>query len=814
MPFWIRLLRRFLQRFLARVEQPTQLYERIAQKGEGGRILYILKHRSWLDVLLLQHIARRANLPQAEEVVGILPPDPEEQSPRMVSLASGGTVILEGDPPLIQRLFTDLIQKARSNPQEPLVLVPVAILYGTKPRSVERSFWEILFGPREKAGFILRLFWILFNPSQLRVVFLDPIELHTWVKGREEGEEELNRKVRMTIRYSLTRIEQTYMGPKLLPRIRMIQRALKDPELRSYLEELSTKRGVELRDLEIEAYTILDEIAADYRWGVLRFLEFILTRVWSRIYEEINVDHEGIEKIRALKNKGPIVLIPTHKSHMDYLILSYVFKINDLMPPFIAAGINMSFFPAGIFFRRAGAFFIRRTFIGDRLYELCLKAYVKVLLEERYTIEFFIEGTRSRNGQILPPRLGLLGMVLDGCKPLEKAGVPAHIVPVAIDYEFLIEERSIVEEAHGKREKQPESFRSLLGAGEKLARRYGSLYIRFGEPIPARDLLSLQGGTPLDSLRRAGYRITSEMQGQVTVTSTAMTATTLVSHHRRGISKEDFLRRYELFTEAVRYSGGSLASQFLFGSFDPDRVIKVFIRNRLIQEISIHGQRIYSIPDEGRPTLDYYKNTIVHFLINFAFAATAFRAAPERSFPALWEGYRRLHEIFEEEFHRLYNPPTPEELEGILTWFEERKIIKKELDFFTVNLPEELVSFENVTRSFLESAYIVITTLLENRTRTEPLDLRGWIRLSMDMGLLLYAKGDILRAESRNRVGIENALNALRHKDILIEVAGEGGGWEKRKPRSTYRLSPDRIPELEETYQFLKLILEDVALTY
>jgi glycerol-3-phosphate O-acyltransferase len=710
-------------------------------------------------------------------------------------------------------LFSQLIARARENPQIPLLLVPVGILYGAKPRSVERSFWEILFGPRERAGFFIRLFWILFNPGELRVVFLEPIELNRWVAERREPNEELGKKVRLTIRYSLTRIEQTYMGPRLLPRIRMIQRALKDRELRSYLEEQALKRGVNIRDMEIEAYTILDEIAADYRWGVLRFLEFILTRVWSRIYEEINVDHEGIEKIRALKNKGPIVLIPTHKSHMDYLILSYVFKINDLMPPFIAAGINMSFFPAGIFFRRAGAFFIRRTFIGDRLYELCLKAYVRVLLEERYTIEFFIEGTRSRNGQILPPRLGLLGMVLDGSRHLEKAGIPVHIVPVAIDYEFLIEERSIVEEAHGKREKQPESFRSLLGAREKLAHRYGSVYVRFADPIPVQELLSLDSSHPADSLRRAGYRITRELQREVTVTSTAITATTLVTHHRRGISREDFLERYQLFTEAVQYSGGRLASEFLFGSFDPDRALKVFLRNRLIQEISVHGQRIYSILDEGRPTLDYYKNTIVHFLINFAFTATAFRAAPERSFPALWEAYQRLHEIFEEEFHRLYQPPVPEELEGTLRWLEEKGIIRRELDFFAVSFPEQLVSFENVTRSFLESTYIAITTLLENRDRPEPLDLKGWVRLSMEMGLLLYAKGDILRPESRNRVGIENALNTLRHKGILVEVGGEGGD-KKRSPSSAYCLSSDRILELEETYQFLKMILEDLALTY
>jgi glycerol-3-phosphate O-acyltransferase len=703
------------------------------------------------------------------------------------------------------RLFQKVLESAEEEDERPLGLVPVPILYGAKPRTVERSFWEILFGPREKAGFLQKLFWLLVRPEEIRVILSEPVLLSEFLRERKEERGVLSRKVYLTLLIHISQTEKTYFGPTILPRKVIVETALRDPSLREFLVEYSRRKNLPFAEATLEAKRILTEISADYRWGVLRFLEFVLTRIWSRIYEDFHIDLDGLEEIQKIRKKGAVVLIPSHKSHMDYLILSYIFKLNDLMPPFIAAGINMSFFPMGYFFRRAGAFFIRRTFVGDLLYEHALRAYVKTLLREKYFVEFFIEGTRSRSGNVLPPRLGLLGMVVESAPFLHRLGSTIYLVPIAIDYEFLIEEKSIVQEALGK-EKKPESFRSLIGARKTLSHRYGSVYVQFAPPISLRSVL--QDGKEVDreTLRRLGYMVTKGIQSRVTITATSLLATALCMHPRRGISRDDLMERMEFLKDMARKKSARLASDFTFGKMDPDLALRWFLNKGVLREITIRGERIYSIPDEGRATLDYYKNTIIHYFLSLSFTALSFRLAGDDTFLSLWEGYRLLWEIYQEEFHRYGETILPQELEGELKLLEEYGIIRKEGDFFRVVNPGILLALENMTSNFLESKYIVVHTLLEgyhDGGRT----LHGWTRLAMEMGELLYFKGDISRPESRNRVNLENALNSLRHQGFLKEI-GEGRG------KMLLMVDPSRMEELKKYYQFFRQILEKEETIY
>jgi hypothetical protein len=187
------------------------------------------------------------------------------------------------------------------------------------------------------------------------------------------------------------------------------------------------------------------------------------------------VEVSGLEKVADYARQNPIVLVPSHRSYFDFLLLSWLFYANHLVPPHILARENMAFGPFGFVFRRAGAFFLRRSF-DDPLYKEVFRRYVGYLVREGFTQEFFIEGGRSRTGKTLAPRLGMLTWNVEAFVASNRRDL--FFVPVAITYERLVEESSMIEELEGG-EKKPESVLGLVRARKYLQRRWTEVAIRF-----------------------------------------------------------------------------------------------------------------------------------------------------------------------------------------------------------------------------------------------------------------------------------------------------------------------------------------------
>src|SRR5437763_3680148 len=192
-------------------------------------------------------------------------------------------------------------------------------------------------------------------------------------------------------------------------------------------------------------------------------LEAIFNRIWPRVFTALEI--VGLENVIECVKEHPVVLVPCHRSHFDYLILSYIFHLNYLSPPHIAAGDNLSFWPMGPLFRGAGAFFIRRSFEDDELYKMVFRKYLTFLIREGYTQEFFIEGGRSRTGKILTPKLGMLSAILGAF--VDGVRHDLYLVPVSIHYGRVVEEEAYKRELVGA-DKEKESIWSLLKARRLL----------------------------------------------------------------------------------------------------------------------------------------------------------------------------------------------------------------------------------------------------------------------------------------------------------------------------------------------------------
>ncbi|MGH7858324.1 MAG: 1-acyl-sn-glycerol-3-phosphate acyltransferase, partial [Candidatus Binatia bacterium] len=355
-------------------------------------------------------------------------------------------------------------------------------------------------------------------------------------------------------------------------------------------------------------------------------LAFVFRRIWNRIFRGVEIT--GLDRVAERIRQHPVVLVPCHRSHFDYLILSYIFHGQFLSPPHIAAGINLSFFPLGMLFRGAGAYFIRRTFEGNELYTMVFRQYLTYLMREGYTQEFFIEGGRSRSGKILTPKLGMLGAIVNAFG--REIHRDLYLVPVSISYERLVEEETYKHELLGEK-KQQESLLSLIRARSVLRRNYGKAYVNFGEPISLdaalgelRARFGVEGDEPeIEEEKRRftlklGFRLLREVNAASVVTAPSVAATVLLSNPYPAIRYADFLRTAHLLLDHAAAEGAPFTH-----SLEQDRqtfrdTLGFLQTSGLVVSIADPDGEILQVSDEKRINLDFYKNNSIHLYVVLA----------------------------------------------------------------------------------------------------------------------------------------------------------------------------------------------------
>ncbi|XP_029984220.1 dihydroxyacetone phosphate acyltransferase isoform X2 [Sphaeramia orbicularis] len=262
---------------------------------------------------------------------------------------------------------------------------------------------------------------------------------------------------------------------------------LQSDQLHYVINQVSKETGKAPEDVQEEASAILEEMAHRMQLSTVRFFAFTLCKVFKTLFRSICVNEEGIQRLQQAIQEHPVVLLPSHRSYMDFLLMSYILFTYDLALPVIAAGMDfMGMKIVGEMLRMSGAFFIRRSFGGDKLYWAVFSEYVKTILKNGLApVEFFLEGTRSRTAKSLTPKLGLLNIVMD---PFLKGEVfDINVVPVSISYERILEETLYARELLGV-PKPKESTSGLFKARRVLSEDYGSIHVYFGQPVSVRSL--------------------------------------------------------------------------------------------------------------------------------------------------------------------------------------------------------------------------------------------------------------------------------------------------------------------------------------
>ncbi|GFT01626.1 dihydroxyacetone phosphate acyltransferase [Nephila pilipes] len=261
---------------------------------------------------------------------------------------------------------------------------------------------------------------------------------------------------------------------------------LSSNKIKAIIKQISEENGCTEEETEEEAKNIMDEMAHNFQFRVIRFFGYVLSKFMKSVYGRILVNKKGVEKIGSISSQYPVLFLPTHRSYSDFLLVSYVCYYFNLPVPVIAAGLDfLGLKFLSFLLRGAGAFFIRRSFIGDRLYKELFSEYVQSHIEGcEFPMEFFIEGTRSRSAKSLVPKLGMLQIILD---MFFTSKVPDIIVvPISISYDRTLEEMLYAYELLGV-PKPKESTRGLIKARKVMSDFYGNVYVRFGEQISLKE---------------------------------------------------------------------------------------------------------------------------------------------------------------------------------------------------------------------------------------------------------------------------------------------------------------------------------------
>lgn len=471
----IRAFMRLCTRVRALPETPADL-----QLDPNKPVVYVLRDRSVADAAVADQAARRLGL-SAPKVSLTLGKQHLSRSyfhlykrERTVSRQRRAVT-----PPRLQRLVAGL----KNNPELDVQLVPVSVFWGRQPEK-ENSLWRIIFSDNwAPAGAIKKFFIILTQGRELYVQFSPPLSLRALVdQGRND--DQVVRKTSRILRVHFRRQQEAAIGPDLSHRRTLSNAIMEAPSVREAILATAAENNESETKALARARGYAMEISADYSHTVIRALALFLNWLWNRLYDGVrlyNLDH-----LTQLARDHEIIYVPCHRSHIDYLLLSYVVYRNGLVPPHIAAGINLNLPVVGTILRRGGAFFMRRSFRDNPLYSAVFHEYLHSITTRGFSIEYFVEGGRSRSGRMLQPRTGMLAMTLRGF--LRDARKPIAFVPVYIGYEKVIEAGTYIGELHGGEKKKESVFR-LLKSLKVLRSHFGQVHVNFGEPIKLVDYL-------------------------------------------------------------------------------------------------------------------------------------------------------------------------------------------------------------------------------------------------------------------------------------------------------------------------------------
>jgi len=618
---WRWAVRKTLGLWVKATIKPDEFAELLAARRRP--VCYVLEVESRADFAVLDSACAKLNMPR---------PD------RCFALARQRALLPRRSRSRAPRFLVQLVDAAAADSRFDADLVPVSIFWGRAPHK-EQSLWRLLFAENWVfVGRFRKMLNVLVNGRNTVVYFGEPVALREAIGGLPP-----TRAVRRLLRAfrSIFRAQRaSTIGPDLSHRRTMVAHILRTQAVRHAVRrEMQTRREVAAaargrgrpglrrraarRAVLLTARQYAMEIAANYSQPFITFMASVLKRLWTWLYDGVEFEH--VEKLQEIGDGAEIIYVPCHRSHMDYLLLSYVIYLKGFAVPHVAAGVNLNLPVIGRFLRKGGAFFLRRSFKGHPLYAAVFTKYLGFMMERGHPLEYFVEGGRSRTGRLLRPRTGMLSMTVRSY--LNEPKRPVVFMPVYFGYERIAEGRTYIGELSGRPKERESVIGVIKSLPSVLRSKFGKVHVNLGEPIVLDDLLDAYNpswrGAPTGAAGDASppgwmaeliddlaFRVVSGINAAAAVTPINLVSMAVLAMPRQALLEADLKRQLELYQRLLRDS--PYAPLVTVTTMSAEQMM------RYAESMGMLERQAHPLGDIMRMTAEravlatYYRNNILH----------------------------------------------------------------------------------------------------------------------------------------------------------------------------------------------------------
>ncbi|CAK3734821.1 glycerol-3-phosphate 1-O-acyltransferase [Vibrio crassostreae] len=575
-------------------------------------IVYALPFRSSIDILTLQKHALELGLPDPLSKLEIN----GKSLQRYVFISSRKTLLQDDDyvPSSSIEVFSELLSLHAEDSELDVQVIPATVLWGRKPgkENNQKPYLQAMNGLEKSKAVLLA--------GRDCLVRFSPVVSLRYMANSHGTDSTIAHKLARVARIHFSRQKLAASGPNLPSRQALFDRLLKSEAIKKAIEDEAESKNISIEKASKEAQDIMDEIAANFSYSLIKRGEKILGWLWNKLYQGLHISNAST--VRKLAQDGhEIVYVPCHRSHMDYLLLSYVLYHEGMVPPHIAAGINLNFFPAGPIFRHGGAFFIRRSFKGNKLYSTIFREYLAELFAKGYSVEYFSEGGRSRTGRLLQAKTGMLAMTIQAM--LRGMNRPVTLVPVYIGYEHVMEVATYAKELRGKR-KEKENASLVIRTLRKL-RNFGKGYVNFGEPIQLNQYLNEHAPEWTKDIDPMGTskpqwmnpvvndlatKMMTHINDAAATNALTLCATALLASRQRALSRDSLVSQINCYLSLLK--NVPYSDTFTVPKDSAEDLVKhAESLNKFLIESDTMGD-IISLDRHQSILMTYYRNNIIH----------------------------------------------------------------------------------------------------------------------------------------------------------------------------------------------------------
>jgi len=804
-----------LYRLFKRVSLSESMKEDLKQMHRKGTVVYAIKYRGQLDYLLYHYNFRRKRLPYPTIAFDLnismyLPlthfvkvmvsqlsfllhhgrlPSPYHSGFYEKAIQQGTTsLIFLVDPKGFIRHFIheekdhlQFLLDIQKNMDRPIYIVPQLVLYKMTPERDYSSLTGIFFGFKDHPGVIRKIVLFFRHNRRAFIDFGRPLDVKAYLKNQPPTRplHDMAAEIRQMLINSIDKQKRVILGPIMKSRQQIKESVLTDERVTKEINILASDNEKRLKQLKKEAGKYFEEIAADYNMTYIQAFVKVLNWFWKKIFEGIDVDMDGLERVREWARKGTLIYVPSHKSHIDYLILNYILYNYHMHTPRITAGKNLAFWPMGQIFRKCGAFFIRRSFKGKKLYSEVFQAYIKSLLEEGHPIEFFIEGGRSRNGKLILPKTGFLSILLGAyregfCKDL-------IFIPASIIYDRIIEEKSYQKEIAGGLKKK-ENFMQIIKARRFLKKRYGKIYIRFSHPFSLNEYLSQIDSSVKNAPRRLAFHLVQSINAISLVTPLSLIATAILANHQRGFHLSELAETVNILLRFIKSYDVPTASTLVDSAKTIEETLSLLINQKVVdflEDATGKEETFYYVDEDNKIKLEYYKNSIIHFFIPHSFVAISLLTGgeEEKDLKSIISDYAFLKNLFKNEFIFDQKEDLQEKTISLTEYFLDSAFLSRSNRNGGYKITKlgfnKLPIWAALAKTFLESYWIAAKSMSQQKLIDSN---TGDLLKNMNyLGKRFYKLGVIDHVGALSELNLKNAISFINSDILKLPVDSKEG---------------------------------------